>query len=214
MKKRIILVFSVILVTYMLTIYAPDAIKAWILHPVMVLLQKSKELFYALDQSLVWFFVWSALGIVIGRHFIPKGIIFRHTVSNEEHMNRQNWIRIWKRHLYESSKHGYIKWRGAQSLYNILIEALAYKTGLEQNKVVPMILRHETDLPEDIRLFVNYARTPYQNKQRRGFARLFKSSSNPDIDVPPERIIAFIEGSINKDTGSKPNNPRTERLVL
>jgi hypothetical protein len=100
-------------------------------------------------------------------------------------------VRRWVKRLDEAQRGTYMQWRLAQHIYALVLDSLAYRSGLSPEQVEGNFDAYTDDLPAEISAYLRAARG-FETSSSMS-RRLFSASIPQPLDLPPENILAFLE---------------------
>jgi hypothetical protein len=100
-------------------------------------------------------------------------------------------VRLWIKRLDEAQRGTYMQWRLAQHIYALVLDALAYRSGLSPEQVEGNLDVFSADLPVEMSAYLQAARG-FETSSSMS-RRLFSAPIPQPLDLPPEAILAFLE---------------------
>lgn len=100
-------------------------------------------------------------------------------------------VELWRKRLEEADRGTYMKWRLAQHLSRLFVEAISYRSGLTPKQIEQHIQKRTIDLPEEMSAYLQAARgfgAASSMSHRWNSARI----PHP-LEISPELILEFLE---------------------
>ncbi len=195
--RRVLLVALAIglVLSFAAILFWQDLIHELILVPISYLLWLVGLLYHSFDQQIWWTTLLIMLAIIAWTSLRLKPKLSRSKVEFENEMPHR--VRKWRKRLKAADQGTYMKWRLAQHLSVLVIEAMSYRSGLPPQQIEKKIEMKEIDLPDDL---VNYLRAA------RGFEtastmsrRWYSKRKTLPLDISPDTILIFLEEYLGID---------------
>ena len=103
-------------------------------------------------------------------------------------------VRLWAKRLKEAQRGTYMRWRLAQHIKALALDAVAYRSGLSSEQVEKEIHAHTGDLPAEL---VDYLQAARGFETGSSMSRRSTSSIPQPLNLPPEAILDFLEGYLD-----------------
>lgn len=197
MNRRLIFALGVSIALVFLGIFfGQDLIRELILMPLSYLIWVSGLVYRSIDQKILWSsMLILAVIIALLSLRIKTGFSRRYHPVEVENQNR---VKVWRRRLLDVEQGGYLKWRLAQHLSHLILEALAFRTGQTPKQVFKSLTQNDHGLSQEMRAYLSAA----QNHQleRKISHPLTRSQGSKALDLPPEEVITFLEEYLGLDS--------------
>lgn len=190
MKHRLTwgIAFSFIL-GLLITIFWQELIRELILVPLTYLIWLGRLIYRSFDQQALW---TSLLILVITLAWLSlrlkPGVSKGHVDAETDFPQR---VLLWRRRLDEADRGTYMKWRLAQHLSELVVDALIYRTGQTRQQIDQELDMNFADLPDELVRYMRAARGFETNATMS--RRLFSPRVPQPLDLPPETILRFLE---------------------
>jgi hypothetical protein len=201
MRKPLIVVSLILLISIPLTLMLHDFTREVFLSVLLRLSWLARLYIDSLPQPILWA-VFIAIAIIIA----ARSLLTRR--STPEMISEAARFRMGRVHnlmqaINRTSEGLYFKWRLAQHLLGLTLEALAHQERTSPNLVRERLKSGGLDAPSEIEAYLLTGLTPVLSTRSNLITRL-KRAIMPThrispLDLDPERVIQFLEDQLEID---------------
>lgn len=166
-----------------------DIVRELILVPISYLLWIVGLLYRSFDQRALW----TSLIIIVALVSWASLKVRRSAVQLDSKKPDvlPHRIEIWSKRLKDVHRGTYMKWRLSQHMSNLVLDSIAFRSGLTREQIEEKVLNNSLELPSEIQAYLLAARG-FEIADSMSGRKFFSSVPKP-MDLPPERIAEFIE---------------------
>lgn len=191
-RRRLLLAIAGLVLISILAYLLRDYVGRYLLTPLLYLLWVARIFYRIIPQSVTWsllllFFVILAFSSLRTQRRRRRPIhLF--------HKERETRLETWLSWIAARSLGSYSRWRLANRLSYLAIEAISQAERLPPEEVHRLIVLGELDLPPEIRRYMLAGLDRMEVEPNRGLlARWFSRSQSTGLDLDPARVMDFIE---------------------
>jgi hypothetical protein len=201
MRKPLIVVSLILLFSIPLALLLHEFTREVLLSTLIRLSWYARLYIDSLPQPIIWA-VFIAIAIVIA----ARSLLKRRSTSemtSEAAKVRMGRVNNLMQAISRTSDGLYFKWRLAQHLLGLTLEAIAYGERTSPNMVRERLKSGGLDVPSEIEAYLLAGMTPVLSTQANLITRLknaiFPTHQITPLDLDPERVIQFLEDQLEID---------------
>jgi|YNPNPStandDraft_1061719.scaffolds.fasta_scaffold17894_2 hypothetical protein len=205
MRRRLIFAGLVLLLSVPLAFLLRDLVGQPLATRALYLIWLGRLLLHSVHQYVFWvLFLAIALLIVVGA-LVGEGWARAGQAPMSPSNAQQNPVEILARQIRLLERGDYSRWRLAQSLGELALEALAYHDHLPLAQVRQRLEAGALDAPPEVQAYLQASRTtlylrPVTLLSRLGLRR--KKAFPSPLDLDPERVVQFLEDRLEIHHGN------------
>ncbi|MCB0211513.1 MAG: hypothetical protein KDJ52_19400 [Anaerolineae bacterium] len=191
MRRRItILLLFAASAALLLTSTFQTFIREAIVIPLLYILWISRIILAAVPQTALWSCYMGLLLLIMGASLLPR----RQKKRSQPPPARDSSSRLQNlTKLIEQAEHDdYFKWRLAQYLQNVSIDALAYHTGQANDVIRQQFKQNSANVPPELQRYFAAGLQPLGSMPS-AQNRFVKRASTSPLDLDPAEVVKFLE---------------------
>ncbi len=191
-RRRLLLALAGLVLISVLAYFLREYVGRYLLTPLLYLLWIARIFYRIIPQSITWsllllFFVVLAFSSLRTQRRRRRA---RPLFLKERETRLETWL-SW---IAAQPLGSYSRWRLANRLSYLAIEAISQAERLPPEEVRRMIVHSELDLPPEIHRYMLAGLDRMELEPNRGLlARWFPRSRSAGLDLDPARLVDFIE---------------------
>jgi hypothetical protein len=198
MKRRLIILGLIFLISVPLSFLLRGFTREVFLANIMRLSWLAHLYLDSLPQPILWTLFLLIAVLIAVLSLIKRTGSPKVTTEVEE----PSWGRIHSllQAIYHTSQGIYFKWRLAQYLLNLSIEALAHRERTTPERIKQRLMSRTLDVPSDIEAYLLTGLTPVFTVHTNLIERIKRTfgltSRFSPLDLDPERVVQFLEDQL------------------
>jgi len=198
MTKRLLLAGLTLIVVIALAVLFKDTVRRILVEPVMYLAWLLRLGFESLPQVFLWIALALIGLLVAGTSLI--GIVQRPPRAASIERNFADPVETLARWIDHAARGYYFKWRLAQHLSALGLEALAQRRHISVEEARRQLEAGQLDVPPDIRAYLLAGLASDWYSVRPGpRPRLRAAARSSPLDLAPEAIVQFLETQLEAE---------------
>lgn len=201
MRKTLIVVSLILLISLPLTLLLHEFTREILLSTLLRLSWYTRLYIDNLPQPIIWA-VFIALAIVIAARSLLKRRSTSETIS-EAARARMGRVNNLIQAINRTSDGPYFKWRLAQHLLALALEAFVHRERTSPNTIRERLKSGGLDVPSEIEAYLLAGMSPVLSTRANLITRLkdaiFPTHQITPLDLDPERVIQFLEDQLEID---------------
>jgi hypothetical protein len=201
-RSRIIALGLALLLAGLVALIITGAIDDVVIVPLLFLWWGARVLYESLPQALLW-----GILVVIAVLLIAKSLPWSSAALPAAGSGQASAGRVsdWSRILRESSRDEHGRWRLAQRLSQLAVEALASREQSPPHEISRRIDDGTLDIDPQLRAYLRAGSLPYAPTPtyRRWFGRQVAEAARADpLTIDPQLLIDYLEESMQHTIGA------------
>lgn len=202
MRSRIIALGLALLLAGLIALIVTGAIEDVVIVPLLFLWWGARVLYESLPQALLW-----GILVAIAVLLIVKSIPWISAALPATGQGRASSGRVtdWARYLRESGHDEHGRWRLAQRLTELAIEALAFREQCSPQEISRRLHDGTLDIDPQLRAYLRAGSLPYAPaaRYRHGFGRRAPAAVPSDpLAIDPQQMIEYLEDRLQQTIGA------------
>jgi len=193
MNRRIFIIIGLSVILIVVTLlFLQDLVREVVIVPLSYAIWYGKLIYESFDQEAIWV---SFLIIFVVIAILSMNISRKRTISTDHFRGTSaKGVHLWRERLQDTKRGEYLKWRLAQRLSVMIIEAQAYRYGLTTAQIEEMLNNGTLEIPDAIRAYLRASQNPPSFTGK--IASYFFSTEEYPLDLDPEKIADFLENDL------------------
>jgi hypothetical protein len=195
MKSQLRSILLIIVLALILTLVGRDFMNRAIVSPLLYFYWVGRLIFASIPQGIIWGIFVVGAGLLAWPTFIRRPA--RTRLAYFGRRNPPGRIETWQVLIGQAKKEPYYRWKLAQNLRTVTLNALAHDERLALKVLRQRLASNELGFPPEIQAYFQASTTSFGYFTTRRIRFLPARPKPSALDLEPHQIVEFLEERFN-----------------